>query len=351
MPLFIYKCFSCMKTFESQRYYDRVTDGGMCPKCHTLITKANLIDARQVPHFDRRRIEEWRIDRDILAARERGRIRMLQMNDEAIISWLRNMRRIDEFMCTHRGSGAPRKQHKPAGDLERTIVILEEQIFAQLRNVLRGNNRQIILRALSNEIVIGTRERVQPNTEPLLVFRFFTGTRQGLFASCQGAIGQGEAQPVWVPEHSRGTVTKSAKMHQRGIKKSSDLSGRRSDVVSTTCCLRNLVNCSAGKYNCTPGGQVVPIIFGMGHIGIPVFVKQYEPMWAPYVALILIQPGSYVCDWTPFLADKWAEGTSQDVSFFEREVTYDTFGGSFHLSNELIIGVWPNPFKGKVSKL
>ncbi len=339
-----------MKSFESQYYYERVADRGMCPRCHTLITKTNLIDVRQSLQYNRHNLEVLRFDPDILRIRRQMQMRIERMNEEAILFWLKNMRLIDDFMCSHKKGGFAFIMHKPAGDLEQTINILEAQICQQLKIALRGPSRQLILEALKNEIIINKKEGVQSNNGPLLVFRFFTGTRPGLYASCQGAIGQGEAQQPWRPEHERGTVTKSAKMHQRGVKKSTNTSGRRSDVISTTCSLRNLVKCSAGCYSCTPGGQVVPIIFGMEHIGIKQIIEQYRPMWAPFVALILIPPGSYVCDWSPFLVDMWSESTAKDVSFFEREVTYDTYGGNLFLCNELIIGIWPNPFKGKIFK-
>jgi hypothetical protein len=73
-------------------------------------------------------------------------------------------------------------------------------------------------------------------------------------------------------------------------------------------------------------------------------------MWAPHVCLILLRPGSYICDWRNFVVNEGSDSTSPDVSFYEREISYDSFGGNFFLGDEIIIGVWPNPFRNQIQK-
>ncbi|KFE58458.1 hypothetical protein [Hyalangium minutum] len=205
----------------------------------------------------------------------------------------------------------------------------------------------MLFQALNNSVIDSTTKGVLSNASPLLVFRFCNGRRGGLAAACQGSIGHEDClEECWTPDRGRGTTTKASREHQRGKKKQEEGS-HNSDVVSTTCSLRNLVRSSAGRYACTPGGQVVPIFFGASHMP-QVLQQQYAHMWAPTIVLILIPPGSYVVDWEDFLVNSTSENTSADVSFFEREVSYDTFGGNYHLADELILFIGGNPFHGMV---
>lgn len=325
MPIYTYKCFSCMKSFSTNRLYQSVHDGGICPRCSTLITRVNL------QYYERDRHADF----------------MNELNGMLINEWITRMRSIDQYMEDRKSGGFAFKQVQPKDTLVTCINDLEKKMAQMLDIKLKYGNRRIeLIQALKNPLVNDQFKQVRSNNRPLLVFRFFTGNRDGLLASSQGAIGQGDAQPVWNPNRTRGTVTLEAKNHQRGKKKSNNNTGRRSDVVSLTCSMRNLVRCSAGAYPCTPGGQVVPIIFGDNHM--PVKIERVSRMWAPKVTLIMIPAGSYICDWTDHLTDISSDSTSKDVSFFEREIIYDTWGGNYSLASEYIIGVWDNPFRGQV---
>jgi len=341
MPLYRYKCFRCGKEHVTGVHYHDVASRnyGACPKCETLITRLNLIaieEDRYAAFLAELPLHQARVARDEELVAVRG--------------WLARMRAADAYISTCPSSGFGMKPYVGTTALEPAITRLEKDaaraVLAMLRRV-DPFTRRLLLLALNNRVIDDKVKAVHPNNRPLLVFRFFNGRRNGLAAACQGSIGHEDClEDAWVPERARGTTTKQSREHQRG-KKKQEKGAHNSDVVSTTCSLRNLVSSSAARYACTPGGQVVPIFFGADHM--PQVVRdQYVKMWAPRVALVLIPAGSYVVDWVDFLVVSTSESTSADVSFFEREISYDTHGGQHHLADELIVFTGANPFHGMV---
>jgi DNA-directed RNA polymerase subunit RPC12/RpoP len=332
MPQYVYKCFRCGKKFASDRLFTSVFEGsyGACPKCDTVVTKLNLIGLDDT----------------------NDRLEMFQEEMLLVTQWVRKMRTADENMSRQKSTTLALKQYVGTKELEPAINSLEEAMASSILLLLGRapwNVRQMICRALGNEVIVGTKKDVYSNNCPLLVMRFFNGYRNGLAAACQGSIGHEDCkEDPWQPKRERGTTTKQSKDHQRG-KKKQESGSHNSDVISTSCSIRNLVRCSAGRYPCTPGGQVVPIFFGADHM--PEIIRnQYAKMWAPKIALILIPACSYVVDWKDYLVNETSESTSPDVSFFEREVSYDTFGGTYHLADEFIVFVGDNPFHGMIGK-
>ena len=50
-PMFLYKCYSCMKQFESARLFLDVSSGGACPRCRTMVTRVNLVRGPRIEHL------------------------------------------------------------------------------------------------------------------------------------------------------------------------------------------------------------------------------------------------------------------------------------------------------------